>query len=63
MADLDRRIAVSREEAADLVGMHPRLISEAIHRVENRLPAKKVGRRYFIAVDDLRAWIAQLPDA
>ena len=61
MAELDERIAVSRQEAAELVKLDVRTISEAIH--SGALPAKKVGRHYRIAVDHLRAWFAELPDA
>lgn len=61
MVDIAEAIAVSRQEAASLVRLDVRAISEAIH--SGALPAKKVGRHYRIAVDDLRAWFAQLPDA
>jgi excisionase family DNA binding protein len=56
----DRR-ALSRNEAADLYGVHETVISRAIHAGE--LAAKKVGRQYRIETDALKAWFDALPDA
>ena len=55
------RIAISIVEAAELSGIGRSSIYSAIKRGELRL--KKSGRRSLILVDDLKTFIATLPDA
>jgi len=63
LPETERR-ALTREEAANLYGVHETVISRAIHAETGpRLRAKKVGRQYRIHLDDLEAWFASLPDA
>lgn len=57
----DAREALTREEAADLYGVSFDTIKRAIHAGD--LKAKRVGRRYRVHRDDLRAWWDSLPDA
>lgn len=62
---------VSRRQASKLYGIGLALLDRAIHSGE--LPAKKLGGvvvdgelvrfRYSIAIEDLEAWFATLPDA
>lgn len=57
--DLSQRIAVTRDQAAELVGLSSRTILRAIRSgelVEHYVSAKPV-----ILIDDLRSWIQSAP--
>lgn len=57
--DLSQRIAVTRDQAADLVGLSNRTIVRAIRAgelIEHYVSAKPV-----ILIDDLREWIKAAP--
>ena len=54
-------LAVSIIEAAKLSSLGRSSLYEAIGRGE--LHVKKAGRRSLILVDDLKAWVAALPNA
>lgn len=59
--DIAQRIAVTRDQAADLVGLSKDTVVRAIRSgdlIEHYVSAKPV-----ILVDDLRAWIASAPTA
>ena len=58
-ADLSQRISVTRDQAADLVGLSKDTVVRAVRAgelVEHYVSAKPV-----ILVDDLRAWITAAP--
>lgn len=64
MPEHGERLVLTRQEAADLYGVHVNVISAAIHTTEGSgLRAKRIGRAYAIHVDDLAAWWQSLPDA
>lgn len=48
-----RKFCVSISEAADLLGVHPNTIRR--HIADGTLPARRLGRRVFIVLDDLEA--------
>ncbi|MFM1964906.1 MAG: hypothetical protein RL134_631 [Actinomycetota bacterium] len=57
--DLSQRIAVTRDQAAELVGLSSRTLLRAIRAgelVEHYVSAKPV-----ILIDDLRSWIKSAP--
>jgi excisionase family DNA binding protein len=54
-------LAISIIEASRRAGVGRSSIYEAIGRGE--LPLRKNGRRSLILVDDLKAWVAALPEA
>ena len=54
-------LAITIVEAARRSGLSRSSIYQAIGRGELRL--KKSGRRSLILTDDLKAWVAALPDA
>lgn len=62
-ADLENtlELAISIIEAARRAGVGRSSIYEAVNRGE--LPLRKSGRRSLVLVDDLKAWVAALPDA
>ena len=54
----DQRIAVTLDDAADLVPFSIDYLRKAIKRTgDNPLPARLAGRKYVIAVHDLEAWV------
>jgi hypothetical protein len=58
-ADLSQRIAVTRDQAAELVGLSSRTLVRAIRAGE--LVEHYVSSKPVILIDDLRAWIAAAP--
>ena len=58
-ADTGQRIAVSRAQAADMVGLSTRSLARAVRSGE--LVEHFVSARPVILVDDLRAWISGAP--
>lgn len=57
----DTKLAVTRQEAADLVSVSFDTIKKAVNA--GHLPAKKIGRRYLVKVTDLHRWFDALADA
>lgn len=60
--------AYSITEAAEVAGVSPDTIKRAIHATvptpeRPSLRAKKLGAKYLVLADDLRAWLQSLPDA
>ena len=59
----DQKIAVSLDQAADLVPLSEDYLRRATKRTEgNHLPAQKVGKKYLIRHEDLAAWISREGD-
>lgn len=56
-----RQQAIQIRPAADMYGVSPDVIRQAIYSGE--LKAKKVGTRWLIRMADLVAWFDNLPDA
>jgi excisionase family DNA binding protein len=54
-------LAFSLTDAARRAGIGRTLLYEAINRGDLRV--KKMGRRSLVLADDLRAWLASLPEA
>ena len=69
MTDLDReRLSYTLKEAERATGITRDMLLRAIHTTDPLgsppyLPARKIGRRYVILADELRAWLDNLPDA
>jgi excisionase family DNA binding protein len=57
--NMSDRMAMSPAEAAQVAGIGTTLLREEI--AAGRLTARKVGARVLIAVEDLRAWLDNLP--
>ena len=58
------KLAYTVSEAADLASVSSDTIRRAIHTTDGpSLVAKRVGRKYLITADALRAWLAAHPDA
>lgn len=54
----DNKIAVTIEEAADLVPFSPDYLRRAVKRTgQNPLPARLAGRKYVITVQNLTEWV------
>lgn len=54
----DQKIAVSLDQAADLVPLSEDYLRKAIKRTEgNVLPARLVGRKYVVSVKALTEWL------
>jgi excisionase family DNA binding protein len=54
------KLALSVKEACELSGFGKSTIYE--HVAAGNLRLKKLGKRSFIMADDLRAWLASLPE-
>lgn len=54
----DTKIAVTLDEAADLVPFSTDYLRKAVRRTgENPLPARLAGRKYVITTESLREWV------
>lgn len=54
----DTKIAVTIDEAADLVPFSPDYLRKAVKRTAgNPLPARLAGRKYVITTENLRQWV------
>ena len=54
----DTKIAVTIDEAADLVPFSPDYLRKAVKRTAgNPLPARLAGRKYVITTENLREWV------
>lgn len=54
----DTKIAVTIDEAADLVPFSPDYLRKAVKRTgDNPLPARLAGRKYVITTENLRQWV------
>lgn len=51
------RIAISVQEAAEMLGMCPKTVYQLTRRAD--FPAFKTGNRTIISVEGLRAWVLQ----
>lgn len=58
---LAERMALSPQEAAVLTGIGVGTVRDAIRAGDLR--AKQIGKDHHILLDDLRMWLASLPDA
>lgn len=59
----DQKLAVTLEEATDLVPFSSDYLRKAVKRTAgNILPARFAGRKYIITVDALRAWVEREGD-
>lgn len=58
---LAERMALSPQEAAVLLGIGVGTVRDAIRAGDLR--AKQIGKDHHILLDDLRMWLASLPDA
>lgn len=58
--DLSQRIAVTRDQAAELVGLSTRTLIRAI-RAGELIEHYVSPKRPVILVDDLRSWVAAAP--
>jgi excisionase family DNA binding protein len=56
---MSQRIAYGMDEAAETAGIGLTKLREEIR--ENRLVARKLGKRTLINAEDLNAWAANLP--
>ena len=55
LADVVDRATITVEEAAEILGLGRTAAYDAIHR--GQLPVRRVGRRLFVPVPALMAWL------